>query len=107
MNPRRETGATFVSPTTSDVMVVSKLISLSLPAAHGGFSLRRGIRQYLPAKRKSPACEPARCQAAPSAVRPAPSPTSNGAAARLPTTLRHVQDRRCAGLNRLAALHRN
>jgi hypothetical protein len=34
MNPRRETGATFVSPTTSDVMVVSKLISLSflLPA---------------------------------------------------------------------------
>jgi hypothetical protein len=28
MNPRRETGATFVRPTTSDVMVVSKLIGI-------------------------------------------------------------------------------
>jgi len=29
MNPRRETGATLVSPTTSDVMVVSILIGSS------------------------------------------------------------------------------
>jgi hypothetical protein len=41
MNPRRETGATFVNPTTSDVMVVSMLIgssflilALTLQATH-------------------------------------------------------------------------
>ncbi|WP_143278665.1 hypothetical protein [Bradyrhizobium sp. Y36] len=118
-------------------MVVSKLIDLSLPAAHGGFSLRRGIRQYLPAKRKSPACERACLQAAPCRCFTGALSGIGPMATRLTTAAGEIAERvaddgcQCrtsnlerrglldsdrrfdiplmliCGLNRLAALHRN
>jgi hypothetical protein len=51
MKPRRDNGATFVSPTTSEVRMGW--------AVTAGFLRLMGIRiqQALPVERKSPACE--------------------------------------------------
>jgi hypothetical protein len=51
MKPRRDNGATFVSPTTSEVRMGSALTVDFLRL------MGTRIQQALPAERKSPACE--------------------------------------------------
>src|ERR1700722_18862513 len=50
MKPRRENGAIFVSPMTSDVSMGSALMN-------GFLVVGAHIREQIPAERKSPACE--------------------------------------------------